>query len=58
MRSAEEKGSIEPGKQADLVIVDGDPLTDISNIRKVYLVVKGRHLYKPADLRRLVRFSK
>jgi imidazolonepropionase-like amidohydrolase len=57
MKSAKEKGSIEPGKQADLVIVNDDPLTDISNIRKVYLVVKGTHIYKPADLHKLVGFS-
>ncbi|HEX9690588.1 MAG TPA: amidohydrolase family protein [Gemmatimonadales bacterium] len=36
-----EFGSIEPGKRAHLVLVDGDPLEDVSVLRKVDLVVKG-----------------
>ena len=43
-------GSIAPGKLADLVLVDGDPTTDISNIRKTVVVVKDGVLYKPAEL--------
>lgn len=34
-------GTIEPGKQADLVMVDGDPLRDIFAVLDVRLVVKG-----------------
>jgi imidazolonepropionase-like amidohydrolase len=34
-------GTIEPGKEADLVVLEGDPLADIHNIRKVSVVVKG-----------------
>ena len=37
-----DRGSIEPGKRADLVLVDGDPTKDISvcrNIKRVW--VKG-----------------
>jgi len=33
-------GSIAPGKLADLVIVDGDPTVNISDVRKVVTVVK------------------
>jgi imidazolonepropionase-like amidohydrolase len=39
-RAADRLGSIEPGKQADLILVEGDPLKDISvmrNIRKIML---------------------
>jgi len=32
-------GSVEPGKLADLVLVDGDPLRNISNMRKVKRVM-------------------
>ena len=32
-------GSIEPGKLADLVLVEGDPLKDISNMRRVKRVM-------------------
>jgi len=38
-------GSIEAGKLADMVIVDGDPLTDIRNSRKVNTVVKNGEVY-------------
>ena len=34
-------GSIAPGKLADIVVVDGDPLTSIREIRRVVHVVKG-----------------
>ena len=43
-------GSIAPGKLADLTLVDGDPLTNISDIRKTALVVKDGAIYKPAEL--------
>jgi imidazolonepropionase-like amidohydrolase len=32
---SERLGSVEPGKLADLVVVDGDPLANISNMRRV-----------------------
>ena len=34
-----DRGSIEPGKLADLVLLDGDPTQDISAVRRVALVV-------------------
>ena len=33
-------GTIQPGKVADLVVLDADPLADVSNIRKISLVMK------------------
>ena len=33
-------GTLEPGKSADVVILDADPLQDIENMRKVSLVIK------------------
>ena len=40
-----DRGSIEVGKRADLVLIDGDPTADISAIRKVALVVtQGRSI--------------
>ena len=34
-RTLDDAGSIVPGKRADLVLVDGDPTTDIADIRKL-----------------------
>ena len=34
-------GTIEPGKSADLLIIDGDPSKNISNIRKVLYIFKN-----------------
>jgi imidazolonepropionase-like amidohydrolase len=39
-RGLDEFGTLEPGKRADLVILDGDPLADIRNIRKLVTVVR------------------
>ena len=41
-------GSLEAGKYADIVAVDGDPLTDITVMEKVIFVMKGGEVYKGA----------
>jgi imidazolonepropionase-like amidohydrolase len=38
---SEDIGTLEPGRYADLVAVAGDPLTDITSLERVKLVVKG-----------------
>jgi imidazolonepropionase-like amidohydrolase len=43
-------GSIAPGKQADLVVVDGDPSAVIADVRKVTMVFKQGVGYDPAKL--------
>ena len=50
MRMDSELGSIEPGKLADLVLVDGDPAQEISAVRNTALVMKDGVLYRPAEL--------
>jgi cytosine/adenosine deaminase-related metal-dependent hydrolase len=47
-------GSIEPGKLADLVLVDANPLEDIRNTQKIRAVVANGQLYRRADLNRLL----
>jgi imidazolonepropionase-like amidohydrolase len=37
-------GTVEPGKLADLVVLDSDPLADISALREVRMVIKGGEL--------------
>ncbi|MFG6433324.1 amidohydrolase family protein [Roseateles sp. LYH14W] len=45
-----EIGSIERGKRADLMLVDGDPVADIRAIRRVALVIQGDKALSPAAL--------
>lgn len=47
---AAQVGSIEPGKYADLVILDRDPLAEIDNTRAISAVMKNGRLYDPATL--------
>lgn len=44
------RGVIAPGKFADMVLVDGDPSKDISDMRKVATVFKGGRVYDPAAI--------
>ena len=43
---ASQIGSIAPGMQADLVAIDGDPLRDITSVRRVVFVMKGGKVWK------------
>ena len=48
-------GSVEPGKLADLVILDADPLADIRNVTRIYRTLKGGVEYEPVDPARALR---
>ena len=50
MKRDGELGSIAPGKLADLILVNGDPTTNISDIRKIDTVIKGGAVMYPAEL--------
>lgn len=43
---ADRIGSIAPGMDADLIAVDGDPLKDITALRRVVFVMRGGTVYK------------
>jgi Tol biopolymer transport system component/imidazolonepropionase-like amidohydrolase len=45
-----ELGSIEPGKLADLVVIDGDPLADIRDSEKVAWTMLNGRLYEAATM--------
>ena len=46
MRLDKTIGTLAPGYEADLVAVDGDPLTDITAVTRVAFVMKGGKVYK------------
>jgi imidazolonepropionase-like amidohydrolase len=51
-----EMGTIGLGKRADLVVLDADPLANISAIRRTRFVVTNGKMYEPAALWRLAGF--
>ena len=57
MKMDKRTGSIEGGKQADILIVDGNPLKQIRDIRNVWMVIKDGTFYDPKKLHKLVGFN-
>jgi cytosine/adenosine deaminase-related metal-dependent hydrolase len=43
-------GSLEPGKLAELLILDADPLADIRHTQSIHWVMKNGRLYEAATL--------
>ena len=52
-----ESGTVEAGKRADLIVIDGDPLADIHNTRNVESVIANGKLFDPTVLWRSVGFK-
>jgi hypothetical protein len=50
LKQANDLGSIEKGKFADLVILDANPLTDIRNTRRIEMVFRGGVASTPVSL--------
>ncbi|HEY4931102.1 MAG TPA: amidohydrolase family protein [Terriglobales bacterium] len=50
MKRNADLGSIATGKLADMILVTGDPTTNISDIRKIETVIKGGAVMYPAEL--------
>jgi imidazolonepropionase-like amidohydrolase len=50
--AAADLGTLEPGKLADLAIIDGNPLANVSDLRRVKRVMKDGRLY---DLEALLK---
>ncbi len=51
---ARERGAVEKGRAADLVLLDANPLEDIRNTRRIYGVVKGGKYFSRRDLDKLL----
>jgi imidazolonepropionase-like amidohydrolase len=57
MRVDKQLGTIEAGKRADLIVLEGNPLEDIRNTRKVEYVISNGVMYNAAELWRSVGFQ-
>jgi imidazolonepropionase-like amidohydrolase len=57
MQMEQRTGSLNVGKQADLLIVEGNPLQQMRDIRRVKLVIKDGQVYEPAKMRELADFG-
>jgi len=45
----DDRGRVEPGMRADIVVVDGDPIRDLAALQRVQLVVaNGRVVHRAA----------
>ena len=53
-----ESGTIQPGKRADLVLIDGNPLANISDIRRISKVITEGRMYDSKTLGHTVGFSR
>ena len=54
MHREKDVGTIEKGKIADLILLDADPSTDISNTRKINAVLANGRLLRRPDLDRIL----
>lgn len=52
LRWSERLGTVERGKIADMVVLDGDPLADVRHTKRVHAVFKGGIRYEAEALRR------
>ncbi len=56
MKLDRDTGAIEAGKRADMILIDGNPLTNFSDIRKVSQVITNGRLFDAAKLWRSAGF--
>jgi imidazolonepropionase-like amidohydrolase len=52
-----DRGVIAAGKQADMVLIDGDPTRTIADTRRVNFVIKGGKVYDPAAIEKALGIS-
>jgi hypothetical protein len=54
MKHDAQLGSIQPGKLADLVIIDGDPTVNIHDLRNVVTVIKDGNVFDSREVERAI----
>ena len=56
---AADRGTVEPGKRADLLLLDADPMADVANTRRIAAVIDGgRYLSRASLAARLAVLAK
>jgi imidazolonepropionase-like amidohydrolase len=53
--AAPDLGSVAPGKLADLVVLDADPLVDLANLSRTSYVLRDGRVFRPAELLQSLR---
>ena len=43
-------GEIKAGREADFILIDGNPMVNISDVRRIELVIKNNRLYQPKQI--------
>lgn len=54
LKQSEDYGDISEGKVSDLVILEGNPLEDITQTQKLYSVIKGTQVFSKEQLQQLL----
>jgi len=54
LRVADDRGTVEPGKRADLLLLTADPLQDVANTRRIAAVILGGRYLPRAQLDRML----
>ncbi|UOQ64359.1 amidohydrolase family protein [Hymenobacter volaticus] len=58
LKADKRSGTIQKGKDADLVLLDQNPLANITNLRKINTVITRGKVYSAADLRQMMKAVK
>ena len=45
-----DRGAISAGKLADMILIEGDPIKNMSDVHKVTTVIKGGRVFDPAAI--------
>lgn len=52
---ASDRGTVEAGKRADLILLDADPLLDVAHTRQIAAVIRGGRYLPHAELDRMLK---
>ena len=50
----DQKGMIAEGMDADLIILEGSPLEDVGNVRKIRYVLQGTNIWNAKELQQML----